>query len=78
MIPRGRLFIWFALELLALNLGRSFMTGRPEAPTRAFVAGRARANTLRAVAHDLKAFFGVVGKDPADTATFRAAREQRG
>jgi integrase/recombinase XerD len=32
----------------------------------AFVAGRARANTLRAVAHDLKTFFGVVGKDPAD------------
>jgi site-specific recombinase XerD len=31
-----------------------------------FVAGRARANTLRAVAHDLKAFFGVVGKDPAE------------
>jgi site-specific recombinase XerD len=30
----------------------------------AFVAGRARANTLRAVAHDLKAFFGVVGKAP--------------
>jgi site-specific recombinase XerD len=32
----------------------------------AFVAGRARANTLRAVAHDLKAFFGVVDKDPAE------------
>ena len=32
----------------------------------AFVAGRARANTLRAVAHDLKTFFGVVGKDPAE------------
>jgi site-specific recombinase XerD len=31
-----------------------------------FVAGRARANTLRAVAHDLKTFFGVVGKDPAE------------
>jgi cell division protease FtsH len=30
MIPRGRLFIWFALALLALNLGLSFMTGRPE------------------------------------------------
>jgi integrase/recombinase XerD len=30
----------------------------------AFVAGRARANTLRAVAHDLKTFFGVVDKDP--------------
>jgi site-specific recombinase XerD len=32
----------------------------------AFVAGRARANTLRAVAHDLKAFFGVVDKDSAE------------
>ena len=32
----------------------------------AFVAGRTRANTLRAVAHDLKTFFGVVGKDPAE------------
>jgi site-specific recombinase XerD len=32
----------------------------------AFVAGRARANTLRAVAHDLKSFSGVVDKDPAE------------
>ena len=31
-----------------------------------FVAGRARPNTLRAVAFDLKAFFTVVGKDPAE------------
>jgi len=30
VISRGRLFIWFALALLALNLGLSFMTGRPE------------------------------------------------
>jgi cell division protease FtsH len=30
MIPRGRLFIWLALALLALNLAISFMTGRPE------------------------------------------------
>lgn len=30
----------------------------------AFVAGRARPNTLRAVAHDLKMFFSVVVKDP--------------
>jgi cell division protease FtsH len=29
MIPRGRLFIWFVLALLALNLLFSFMTGRP-------------------------------------------------
>ena len=29
-----------------------------------FVAGRARPNTLRAVAFDLKAFFAVVVKDP--------------
>ena len=31
-----------------------------------FVAGRARPNTVRAYAHDLKVFFGVVGKEPAD------------
>jgi integrase/recombinase XerD len=32
----------------------------------AFVAGRARPNTLRAVAHDLKTFFAVVEKPPAE------------
>jgi integrase/recombinase XerD len=32
----------------------------------AFVAGRARPNTLRAVAHDLKTFFAVVEKLPAE------------
>ena len=31
----------------------------------AFVGGRSRPNTLRAVTHDLKAFFAVVDKDPA-------------
>jgi integrase/recombinase XerD len=31
-----------------------------------FAAGRARPNTVRAYAHDLKAFFGVVAKDPVD------------
>ena len=31
-----------------------------------FAAGRARPNTVRAYAHDLKAFFTVVGKEPAD------------
>ena len=30
-----------------------------------FAAGRARPNTVRAYAHDLKAFFTVVAKDPA-------------
>lgn len=29
-----------------------------------FVSGRARPNTVKAYAHDLKVFFGVVGKDP--------------
>ena len=29
-----------------------------------FVSGRARPNTLRAVAFDLKAFFSVIAKDP--------------
>ncbi len=47
----------------------------------AFVAGRARPNTLRATAHDLKAFFTVVDRDPvevtaADVFTFLA--HQRG
>jgi len=46
-----------------------------------FVAGRARLNTLRAVAFDLKTFFAVVGKDPravtpADVFDFLA--QQRG
>ena len=31
-----------------------------------FAAGRARPNTVRAYAHDLKAFFTVVAKDPVD------------
>lgn len=31
-----------------------------------FVSGRARPSTVRAYAHDLKVFFGVVGKDPAE------------
>lgn len=31
-----------------------------------FVAGRCRANTVRAYAHDLKVFFDAVGKDPAE------------
>ena len=30
MIPRGRLFTWFVLGFLALNLALSFVTGRPE------------------------------------------------
>ena len=29
-----------------------------------FVAGRARPNTVRAYAHDLKVFFTIVGKEP--------------
>jgi len=31
-----------------------------------FAAGRARPNTVRAYAHDLKAFFTVIAKDPED------------
>ena len=31
-----------------------------------FVSGRARPSTVRAYAHDLKVFFGVVGKDPVE------------
>jgi integrase/recombinase XerD len=47
----------------------------------AFVAGRARANTLRAIAHDLKTFFSVVGKDPAEVVAadvFEFVAHQRG
>lgn len=31
-----------------------------------FAGGRARPNTVRSYAHDLKTFFSVVGKEPAD------------
>ena len=34
-----------------------------------FAAGRCRPNTVRAYAHDLRAFFGVVGKDPVEVTT---------
>ena len=47
----------------------------------AFVAGRARPNTLRAVAHDLKTFFSVIDKDPVDVAAadvFAFLAHQRG
>jgi site-specific recombinase XerC len=47
----------------------------------AFVAGRARPNTLRAVAHDLKTFFTVVEKPPAEVAAadvFEFLAHQRG
>jgi site-specific recombinase XerD len=50
-------------------------------PYLAFVAGRAGANTLRAVAHDLKTFFGVVDKDPAEVVAadvFDFLAQQRG
>jgi site-specific recombinase XerD len=46
-----------------------------------FVAGRARPNTLRAVAHDLKTFFAVVAKDPVEVAAadvFAFLAHQRG
>jgi site-specific recombinase XerD len=47
----------------------------------AFVAGRSRPNTLRAVAHDLKTFFAVVGKDAVEVVTadiFGFIADQRG
>jgi hypothetical protein len=47
----------------------------------AFVAGRCRANTLRAVAHDLKTFFTVIDKAPVDVVAadvFAFVAEQRG
>jgi site-specific recombinase XerD len=46
-----------------------------------FVAGRARPNTLRAIAFDLKAFFAVVGKDPVTVEpadVFEFVAQQRG
>jgi hypothetical protein len=46
-----------------------------------FVSGRARANTLRAVTFDLKAFFEVIFKDPVDvvaTDVFEFLAHQRG
>lgn len=47
----------------------------------AFVGGRSRPNTLRAVAHDLKSFFAVVGKDPVEVTAadvFDFLADQRG
>jgi len=47
----------------------------------AFVAGRCRPNTVRAVAHDLKTFFSVVDKDPVDVVAadvFEFVADQRG
>src|SRR5712691_4563544 len=46
-----------------------------------FVAGRARPNTLRAIAFDLKTFFAVVGKDPVTVEpadVFEFVAQQRG
>jgi site-specific recombinase XerD len=46
-----------------------------------FVAGRARPNTLRAVAFDLKTFFAVVGKEPREVTSadvFGFLAQQRG
>jgi hypothetical protein len=47
----------------------------------AFVAGRSRPDTLRAVAHDLKTFFTVIDKDPVEVAAadvFDFVADQRG
>jgi integrase/recombinase XerD len=47
----------------------------------AFVAGRCRPNTLRAVAHDLKTFFAVIDKDPVEVVAadvFDFVADQRG
>jgi Phage integrase, N-terminal SAM-like domain len=47
----------------------------------AFVAGRCRPNTLRAVAHDLKTFFSVIDKDPVEVVgadVFDFVADQRG
>jgi site-specific recombinase XerD len=47
----------------------------------AFVAGRSRPNTLRAVAHDVKTFFTVIDKDPVEVVAadvFDFVADQRG
>jgi hypothetical protein len=47
----------------------------------AFVAGRCRLNTLRAVAHDLKTFFSVIDKAPVEVVAadiFNFVAHQRG
>jgi integrase/recombinase XerD len=47
----------------------------------AFVAGRSRPNTLRAVAHDLKSFFAVIDKGPVEVVAadvFEFVADQRG
>src|SRR3954464_5440863 len=57
-------------------LGHSAVDGYLE-----FVAGRARPNTLRAVAFDLKTFFAVVEKDPLEVVAadvFEFLAHQRG
>lgn len=43
-----------------------------------FVAGRARPNTVRAVAFDLKTFFGIVGKDPVEPCQVAGEVDQLG
>lgn len=47
----------------------------------AFVAGRSRPNTLRAVTHDLKTFFSIIDKNPAEVVAadvFEFLADQRG
>ena len=47
--------------------GDAYVVGHPLADDfLEFARGRARPNTVRAYAHDLKTFFAVVAKDPAD------------
>jgi hypothetical protein len=51
MIPRGRLFTWSVVALLAVNLLFSFMTGRPEererVPYQPFFVDQVEAATSR-------------------------------
>jgi site-specific recombinase XerD len=60
----------------------SFELGHPDLDRYLeFVAGRARPNTVRAVAHDLKTFFTIVGKDPVEVVSadvFEFLADQRG
>lgn len=58
-------FPYLVRDVSAAGLARYTLGDRLADRYLEFVAGRCRPNTLRAVAFDLKAFFTVIGKDPA-------------
>jgi integrase/recombinase XerD len=70
------------IRTMTCSGGVRFVLGHPVVDAYLeFVAGRARPNTVRAVAHDLKTFFTVVGKDPVEVTAadvFEFLAHQRG